>query len=156
MLRARRSTSRYSLADSWLKSACPRPCKSLAPIAASKSRLPSSHPPPPPPPPPAPRLPHTRAPRAGRGFGFGAGQHLCEQLLRDVGVAKIGIEEFTEHHAVLLATDQHGLQRGAEVLPLQTRQQHGLLGQRHARSIDPHASAAQRAAKAAEVVGQFA
>ena len=40
--RARRSTSRYSLAESWLKSACRRRCRSLAVMAASKSIFSSS------------------------------------------------------------------------------------------------------------------
>ena len=101
-------------------------------------------------------LAHARAAFDGLGLGFCAGQHLRQQLLCDVGIAKVGVKQLAEHHAVLLAADQHGLQCSAEVLALQAHQHHRLLGQRHARSVHPHASAAQRAAKAAQVIGQLA
>src|SRR6218665_2943880 len=102
MSRARGSTSRDSLGDSWVKSGWRRRLTAPGALWGGGARgcggRGGGG---------GQRRTDRGAAPAGRGFGFGAGQHLCEQLLRDVGVAKIGIEQFTEHHAVLLATDQH-------------------------------------------------
>ena len=91
------------------------------------------------------------------GAAFGRGQQLCQQLVRELGVAKKNIEELAKHGAVLLAADQSGLKRRGQVLaPIQVDQQGGLLRQRNPTGIDRQASPPQRPPEGREIVRQAA
>ena len=68
---------------------------------------------------------HTGPALAGLGLSLGAGQHLRQQLVRHVRVAKKCVEQFAEDRAVLFSADQHRFQRGAEVAPVVQTQLHG-------------------------------
>ena len=70
-------------------------------------------------------LTHAGAALAGLGLALGAGQHLRQQLVRHVGVAEKCIEQFAKNRAVLLTADQHGFQRGAQVIAVMQTHRHG-------------------------------
>ena len=92
-----------------------------------------------------------------RGRRLGTRQHLRQQLVAELGVAKKSVEQLAEHRAVLLAADQHRLQRGADVAaPIYTHVLQRLLRQRDARGVQWHAGAAQRTREGHHVVGQLA
>lgn len=55
------------------------------------------------------RLGHAGAALDGLGKALCAGQHLRQQFLRDVGVAKVGGEQFAKHQKVLLTRNKHRL-----------------------------------------------
>jgi hypothetical protein len=91
-----------------------RRCRSLAVMAASKSTFLSSSRG------GALREPHRApAPRAraggagGLGLGFRRWAASAPAASGHLGVAEVGVKQLAEHQAVLLAADQHGLQRGA-------------------------------------------
>ncbi len=103
------------------------------------------------------RLAYARALGRRRGAAIGARQHLGQQLVRQLRVAEEGVEQLAEHAAVLLAADQHRLQRRADVFaPRQAGQGQGLLRQRHAGGVHGHTGTAQRAAEGAQVGRQLA
>ena len=70
-------------------------------------------------------LTHAGAALAGLGLALGAGQHLRQQLVRHIRVAEKCIKQFAEDRAVLLTADQHGFQRGAEVIAVMQTHRHG-------------------------------
>ena len=72
-------------------------------------------------------LAHPWAPLAGLGLALGAWEQLCQQLVRQVGVAKKSFEQLAKHITVLLTANQHGLHRGGQVGPaVQTDRQRRL------------------------------
>ena len=102
-------------------------------------------------------LAHPGTPLAGLGLALGAGQHLGQQLVGQVGVAKKGFEQLAKHLPVLLAADQHRLHRSRQVRSvIQADRQCGLSRQCNARTVDPHPGAAQGATKGGQVGRQFA
>ena len=102
------------------------------------------------------RFVHTRAAFVGCGFALGTWQELGQQFVGHIGVAEIGVKQFAEHQAVLLAADHHGFHGGRDILLLgQADSLCCFYCQRNARSIYSYPGAAQGAAKTGDVVRQL-